>query len=83
MDWSDVHSTGFFQRSVDRLERLVEHGACGLKIWKDLGTKVRDADGTLLRVDDERLFAHGALHSGRPLGRARVARTCSGSKETS
>ena len=23
MDWSDVHSTGFFQRSVDRLERLV------------------------------------------------------------
>jgi predicted TIM-barrel fold metal-dependent hydrolase len=55
MDWSDVQSSGFFRRSVERLERLVEHGACGLKIWKDLGTKVRDADGTLLRVDDERL----------------------------
>jgi predicted TIM-barrel fold metal-dependent hydrolase len=55
MDWSDVQSPGFYQRSVDRLEQLIEHGACGLKIWKDLGTKVRDTDGSLLRVDDERL----------------------------
>jgi predicted TIM-barrel fold metal-dependent hydrolase len=55
MDWSDVQSPGFVQRSVERLERLIEHGACGLKIWKDLGTKVRDADGSLLRIDDERL----------------------------
>jgi predicted TIM-barrel fold metal-dependent hydrolase len=55
MDWSDVASSGFFQRCVERLERLVEHGICGMKIWKDLGTKVKDADGSLLRVDDERL----------------------------
>lgn len=55
MDWSDVQSPGFFKRSVERLVRLVEHGACGLKIWKDLGTTVRDADGSLLRIDDERL----------------------------
>ncbi|MGB0011549.1 MAG: amidohydrolase family protein [Candidatus Sulfotelmatobacter sp.] len=55
MDWSDLHSAGFFERSVDRLEELVERGACGLKLWKDLGTSVRDVDGTLLRVDDERL----------------------------
>jgi predicted TIM-barrel fold metal-dependent hydrolase len=55
MDWSDVQAPGFFQRSVEHLERLVENGACGLKIWKDLGTTVKDADGNLLRVDDERL----------------------------
>ena len=55
MDWSEVQSTGFFQRSVERLERLVERGACGLKIWKDLGTLVKDVDGKLLRIDDERL----------------------------
>ena len=58
MDWSDLHSAGFFKRSVDRLEELVEHGACGLKLWKDLPGELRrrpDADGTLLRVDDERL----------------------------
>jgi len=33
----------------------VEHGACGFKLWKDLGTSVRDEDGSLLRIDDERL----------------------------
>jgi predicted TIM-barrel fold metal-dependent hydrolase len=55
MDWSDVQTPGFFQRTVERLECLVERGACGLKIWKDLGTKVRDADGSLMRIDDERL----------------------------
>jgi len=55
MDWSDVQADGFFQRCVERLERLVDRGACGMKIWKDLGTKVRDRDGSLLRIDDERL----------------------------
>jgi predicted TIM-barrel fold metal-dependent hydrolase len=55
MDWSDVAQPGFFHRTLDRFERLVEHGICGIKIWKDLGTKVKDADGGLLRIDDERL----------------------------
>jgi len=54
MDWSDLQSTGFFRRAVDRLDELVEHGACGLKLWKDLGTSL-SADGKLLQVDDERL----------------------------
>lgn len=55
MDWTDLHTADFWQRSVERLERFVERGAGGLKIWKDLGLTLRDADGTLLRVDDERL----------------------------
>jgi predicted TIM-barrel fold metal-dependent hydrolase len=55
MDWSDLKSPGFFARTVDRFEDLVEHGACGLKLWKDLGTSLSDADGKVLRVDDERL----------------------------
>ena len=55
MDWRDLHEPGFFTRSVERLERLVERGACGIKIWKDLGLKLREANGELLRVDDERL----------------------------
>ena len=54
MDWSDLQSPGFFRRVVDRLEELVEHGTCGLKLWKDLGTSL-SADGKLLQVDDERL----------------------------
>jgi predicted TIM-barrel fold metal-dependent hydrolase len=55
MDWRDLDEPGFFARAVERLERLVERGACGIKIWKDLGLTLRDASGELLRVDDERL----------------------------
>lgn len=33
----------------------MEHPGCGLKLWKDLGISLCDADGKLLRVDDERL----------------------------
>jgi Amidohydrolase len=55
MDWSGIEQPDFFRKSVDRLEQLVDHGACGLKMWKDLGLTVRDAAGQLLRIDDERL----------------------------
>jgi predicted TIM-barrel fold metal-dependent hydrolase len=55
MDWSGIESRDFFAKAVDDLERLVEHGAIGLKFWKDLGLEVRDANGAILRVDDERL----------------------------
>jgi predicted TIM-barrel fold metal-dependent hydrolase len=55
MDWSDLSAPGFFRLAVERFQRLVEYGACGIKIWKDLGLSLRDADGELLRVDDERL----------------------------
>jgi len=55
MDWSDVERPDFAQRSVERLERLVDQGACGIKFWKDLGLSVRNAKGDLLRIDDERL----------------------------
>lgn len=55
MDWSGIERTDFVQLTLDRLERLVEHGVCGIKFWKDFGLTVRDASGALLRIDDERL----------------------------
>jgi predicted TIM-barrel fold metal-dependent hydrolase len=55
MDWSDVAKPDFVRLTCDRLERLVEHGAQGIKFWKDLGLSVRDGEGKLLRIDDERL----------------------------
>jgi predicted TIM-barrel fold metal-dependent hydrolase len=55
MDWTGVDRDDFVQRTFDRLERLVEHGAQGIKFWKDLGLSVKDATGNLVRVDDERL----------------------------
>ncbi len=55
MDWSGVERDDFIAVTLDRLERLVEHGAQGIKFWKNLGLSVRDGKGNLLRVDDERL----------------------------
>lgn len=55
MDWTGVEQPDFVTRAVADLERLVEHGACGLKFWKDLGLTVRDGSGELLRIDAERL----------------------------
>jgi predicted TIM-barrel fold metal-dependent hydrolase len=55
MDWRDLHEPGFFSRAIERLERLVGEGACGIKLWKDLGLQVKDPSGKLLRIDDERL----------------------------
>jgi predicted TIM-barrel fold metal-dependent hydrolase len=55
MDWSDVGRPDFAALSCARLERMVEHGACGIKIWKDLGLSIQDASGDRLRIDDDRL----------------------------
>ena len=54
-DWTDLGSDRFWKRTVEQLERMAEAGFCGVKIWKDLGLRLTDTDGTLLRVDDERL----------------------------
>ncbi|WP_035355901.1 amidohydrolase family protein [Edaphobacter aggregans] len=54
MDWSGVDQANFVQLTIDRLQRMIEHGACGIKFWKDFGLTLRDTDGTLLRIDDDR-----------------------------
>lgn len=48
-------SLGFGERMAEDLERKVEAGACGLKIFKELGLRHKDADGNLILVDDPRL----------------------------
>lgn len=53
-DFRDV-SPGFGERMAGELERKVEGGAAGLKIFKELGLRHRDADGNLIPVDDPRL----------------------------
>ena len=54
MDWRDVDRPDFSAATIERLKRMIEHGACGIKFWKDLGLNLRDKDGQLLRIDDER-----------------------------
>lgn len=63
MDWRDLQEDGFFDRCVSRLEECVTAGAIGMKIWKDLGLRLRNRDGSLLRIDDPHLdpfFARAA-----------------------
>jgi len=53
-DFGDT-APGFGERMAEELARKVEAGACGLKIFKELGLRHRDADGNLIPVDDPRL----------------------------
>lgn len=68
-DWSDLHETGFWQRCIERLERYRDAGFYGIKIWKDLGLTLKDSNGEMLRVDDERLdpFFEKAGELGMPV----------------
>lgn len=79
VDWSRWPDEGnaFGERAADRLEAQVRRGAQGLKIWKPFGLEVRDPEGRIAAVDDQRLDAiwarAGALgipvliHAGDPV----------------
>ncbi len=54
MDWTGVERSDFAAVTCDRLEQMVEHGAVGIKFWKDLGLVLKDEQGQLRRIDDER-----------------------------
>lgn len=51
----DDTSPGFGDRMAEELERKVNLGATGLKIFKRLGLEYKDAEGDLIAVDDPRL----------------------------
>lgn len=55
VDWTLIAEQGFGARMARQLEDSVGHGARGLKVWKTLGLRDRDASGRLLPIDDERL----------------------------
>jgi hypothetical protein len=55
VDWREAKRPGFTDLLVGSLEASASAGARGLKVWKDLGLRVRDHDGSLLLPDDDRL----------------------------
>lgn len=57
VDWDLLRGPAAEQRLVGSLERSVKAGACGLKVWKDLGLGVRDDHDRLVLPDDPRLGA--------------------------
>ena len=57
--WGDpllLKDDGFVDRCLEHFEEDVALGACGLKVTKELGLFFQDQSGSLIRVDDERLY---------------------------
>ena len=57
--WGDfvlLKDESFASRCIRTFEEDVAKGACGLKVTKELGLQFTDAEGGMLRVDDERLY---------------------------
>ncbi|MGH3117389.1 MAG: amidohydrolase family protein [Vicinamibacterales bacterium] len=54
VDFSGV-APGFGDKAAKQLEADIKAGALGLKIYKDLGLRLRKADGTRLKLDDPEL----------------------------
>ena len=65
LDWQVVSRPGWPDQLVRSLSDSARRGAAGLKLWKDLGLHIRDENGSLVMVDDDRLAemwsAAGAL----------------------
>jgi uncharacterized protein len=58
IDFSRINEAGWTEKAVKMLEEDVKvYGAKGLKIYKSLGFSVKNADGSLTRVDDPRIDA--------------------------
>lgn len=55
LDWSLLTRPDGPRQLVAQLRASAALGACGIKVWKDLGLSVRDAAGRLVAVDDPRL----------------------------
>jgi predicted TIM-barrel fold metal-dependent hydrolase len=58
VDWPawEQHGNRFGEWAAARLEVQAGWGAQGLKVWKALGLQVRDQQGKLVSIDDERLL---------------------------
>jgi predicted TIM-barrel fold metal-dependent hydrolase len=54
-DLSGIGTEGFERTILHGVHDAAGEGAAGIKIWKNLGLRLRDAEGRLLRVDDPRL----------------------------
>jgi predicted TIM-barrel fold metal-dependent hydrolase len=55
VNWGRIKTENFFEEIVREVTVQQRLGAQGVKIFKQLGMSIRDADGKLLRGDDPRL----------------------------
>ncbi|WP_425953393.1 amidohydrolase family protein [Xylanimonas sp. McL0601] len=55
VDWSQTAVPGWPDRVAASIVDSASRGAKGLKLWKDIGLRLRDENGELLFLDDPRL----------------------------
>jgi uncharacterized protein len=55
IDFSGIDNPAWTRTAVSQLEKDVQAGAAGLKVYKDLGLEVKDKNGKRIAVDDPRL----------------------------
>lgn len=77
VDFSKIAEPGFGERAARQLGEDVKNGARGLKVFKNLGMFVTDADGSRVRTDDPRIDPVWAkcaelkipvlIHTGEPV----------------
>jgi predicted TIM-barrel fold metal-dependent hydrolase len=42
----------FTDKTIDRIKKCIDEGACGIKIWKNIGMVLKDTSGRYVMVDD-------------------------------
>jgi predicted TIM-barrel fold metal-dependent hydrolase len=57
VNWEGVNDPGWSEKAAAELDRCFRAGAAGLKISKELGLEVKNADGSYVQCDDPRLDA--------------------------
>lgn len=55
LDWTETKSAGWGERLALSLRDSARRGASGLKLWKDIGLRLKDEHGELFFLDDPRL----------------------------
>lgn len=56
LDWDLLGAPDGERLLLESLDDSAARGARGVKVWKNLGLSVRDADGSLIRPDDPRVI---------------------------
>jgi len=54
-NYTQLTDSSFVNSCVKRVRELAKRGILGLKVWKDMGLGVKDPQGKLMMLDDERL----------------------------
>ncbi|MDN3641957.1 amidohydrolase family protein [Lutimonas halocynthiae] len=57
IDFEGVGTDNWTEKTVNQLEKDINNGARGLKIYKSLGMRYKDTDGNRVAIDDKRLDA--------------------------